>query len=189
MLRKKVRMHSQLPTGAMADIAFLLLIFFLVTASIDSEKGLSLLLPSKADPQAKPTCIKKKSRNILKIQLNAKDEVLIKDESIKDIAQVKAKVKQFVANYDKDATLSETPQKALVALHTHRATHYQLYISILDQIQAAYYELYGARIGLTADEFRRLNKRNFQEKMLYEKARKNFPMNITIHTPPNDATR
>ena len=89
----------------------------------------------------------------------------------------------------KDATLSETPQKALVALHTHRATHYQLYISILDQIQAAYYELYGARIGLTADEFRRLNKRNFQEKMLYEKARKNFPMNITIHTPPNDATR
>jgi|Deesub1362B_J571_1020462.scaffolds.fasta_scaffold05262_4 biopolymer transport protein ExbD len=120
LLEKERKRAAEIPTASLADIAFLLLTFFLVTTTIDVDKGLGLTLPPKGKQQE----IRKK--NICNVLVNAQGEVLI-DEKPAQISMIKDIISQ---------KLLENP-KLIVSLKTARETKYDVYIKVLDQIKQA----------------------------------------------------
>ena len=137
LLKKRNRPEGEIPSASLADMAFLLLIFFLVTTTIDVDSGIGLVLPPPTNPNTPPPPIKE--RNMLKILINSQGNVLINDQP-SDMADVKQKVYLFITNNGKDPNLSETPQKAVVSLKTDRQTTYDTYIKLLDRVKGAYNE-------------------------------------------------
>jgi biopolymer transport protein ExbD len=93
------RKIPEVNSSSMADIAFLLLVFFLVTTTIATDKGLTLTLPPKADPNQPPPDITKNQRNIYKILVNSSDRILIEDEPVTDLSGLREEVKAFVLNF------------------------------------------------------------------------------------------
>jgi biopolymer transport protein ExbD len=177
--RKK---STEINSSSMADIAFLLLIFFLMTTTIASDRGLMLQLPPKPD-DIKVEDVKIPERNLFKIYLNSRDNLLVEGEPMTNMARLKPLVKQFVLNNGRDRTLSDSPKDAVISFKTDRGTSYERYIEILDILTMAYNEMYGERVGISADEFRRLDLKNPRDKDLYDRARENFPKNISFAEP------
>ena len=177
------RMKQEVNAGSMADIAFLLLIFFLVTTQIATDKGLQMRLPPKPDPNDPPPEIKFKERNIFKILVNSQDRILVENEPYGDITQLRDDVKEFVLNEGVNPDLSESPDKAVVSIKTDRGTSYEIFIEVLDQVQGAYYEMRGEKVGLSAEEFRSLDPK--EDKELYDRGREGLPMQISIAEPSN----
>ncbi len=139
MFDKKTRREDPEMGGAgMADIAFLLLIFFLLVTTIDIDTGIGLQLPPAPEEEQEPPPIKE--RNLLNILVNAQGMVLMDDEPT-DISQVKQNIKDFVTNNGEDPDLSESPDKAIVSIKTARQTPYRTYINMLDEVMGAYAEL------------------------------------------------
>lgn len=194
--------------ASLADIAFLLLIFFLVTTTIASDKGIALLLPPKPDPNQPPPDITKNQRNIFKVNVNSSDRVLVEDEPLQDLTQIREMVKDFVLNFGESSqenqdllgTLSVTqqnfvrsqgrnpdssdsPTEAVVSFKTDRGTSYEVYIAILDEIMGAYDEIYAERVGITAEEFRNLDKTDPVQSQIYDRARAGIPRNVSIAEP------
>lgn len=135
---KREREDAEIPGSSLADIAFLLLIFFLVTTTIDVDTGIGLVLPPAPDPEQKPPPIKE--RNMLKILVNQQGMVLI-DEEPSALTEVKQKIKDFVTNNGEDPNLSASPDKAIVSIKTDRKTPYSIYIDMLDEVMGAYEEI------------------------------------------------
>ena len=111
---------GEIPTASMADIAFLLLIFFLVTTTIDMDKGLGLVLP----PEGETIEIKKK--NILNCLINSSGMVLLGGEPVKqkDVSRVvKEKLREN--------------SKLIVSVKTHKKTRYKDYVAVIDQLKMA----------------------------------------------------
>ena len=199
------RKIPEVNSSSMADIAFLLLVFFLVTTTIATDKGLTLTLPPKADPNQPPPDITKNERNIYKILVNSSDRILIEDEPVTDLSGLREEVKEFILNFGKPSeeyidiynslpaplkalsrkseSSSDDPKEAVVSFKADRGTSYDIYIAILAELQGAYYEIYGARVGLTADEFRALDRKKPAEQQKYQTAREGIPMNISIAEP------
>jgi biopolymer transport protein ExbD len=192
----------------MADIAFLLLIFFLVTTTIASDKGIALLLPPKPDPNQEPPEFLKNQRNIFKILVNSSNKVLVEDEPLTDFTEIRSMIKDFVLNFGLNTpendqmilTLSNTqqnyvrsslrksdssdsPTEAVVSFKTDRGTNYDIYLAILDEVMGAYNEIYGERVGLTAEEFRNLDLKEPSQRSLYDMAREGIPRNVSIAEP------
>ena len=147
----KTRRHSapQINAGSMADIAFLLLIFFLVTAMIPKDKGFLRKLPENCPPgQNCNSDIKQK--NVLEINIISKNELLVENELI-DLSELKAVIIDFLDNngtnectYCEGARLkssSDHPKKAVISLKNDNNTSYQFYIAVQDQLTLAYLEL------------------------------------------------
>ncbi len=208
MARSKLSGSQEVNAGSMADIAFLLLIFFLVTTTIANDKGILMQLPPKPDPNEPPPEVTKNDRNIFKIQANSKDMLLVEEEPLNDVSELKDMIKSFVLNFGKPSaeyvelynklpsTLrsyvnangrrpdsSDDPGEAVVSFKADRGTSYELYVQVLDEINAAYNEIYGQRVGITGQEFLQLDRRNPEEKALYTKARENIPRAISIAEP------
>ncbi len=189
-MRNKGREPSEIPAGSMADIAFLLLIFFLVTTTIASDKGILIQLPPKPDPNEPPPDIKFKQRNIFKILINSQDRLLVEDETLSDPFKLKDMVKEFVRNNGSDPDLSDSPKDAIVSIKSNNGTTYEMFVTVYDQVEAAYMEMYGENVGLTADDFRALDLSKPEQKAIYNKARRigpdkkaQFPKNISIAQP------
>lgn len=182
-MRKKDRGGAEVNSSSMADIAFLLLVFFLVTTTIPNVKGLMIPLPPKQDPNEPPPDVKLKERNLFKVRINSADRLLVEDEELRDVNQLKGMVKEFVLNDGKDPNSSENPQKAIVSLKNDRGTSYEMFIDVLDQLQGAYYEIYGERVGLSAQQYRNLDRKNPDELELYERGKEGIPMAISIAQP------
>lgn len=208
MANKKNRPVAEVNSGSMADIAFLLLIFFLVTTTIANDKGIAMLLPPKPDPNEPPPDITMNQRNIFKILANSQDRLLVEDEPLEDVTEIKNMVKEFVLNFGnpdaddvgiynslpstmkaivnstgKRPDSSDGPGDAVVSFKADRGTSYELYILVLDQLNGAYNELYAERAGITVDEWRTLDKKDPVKKELYLKARKGIPRAISIAEP------
>jgi len=206
MARNKNRKSPEINSSSMADIAFLLLIFFLVTTTIASDKGLMMTLPPKPDPNAPPPDVSKNQRNIFKVQVNSLDKILVEDEPVSNTKDIREKAKAFILNFGKanneevvslynslpvslkaiskrSPESSDNPKEAVISFKADRGTSYDKYIAILDELQGAFYEIYGERVGLTADEFRALDTKKDSEKAIYEKGRDGIPMNISIAEP------
>jgi len=199
MARSKSKPSQEVNAGSMADIAFLLLIFFLVTTTIASDKGILMMLPPKPDPNEPPPDITKNQRNIFKIFANSKDKLLVEDEpfgGINDVPKLRGMIKEFVLNYGKNPDLSDSPTDAVVSFKSDRGTSYELFIGVLDELQAAYNEIYAERIAsdlleyfpdATRDDitdlFRNLDKSDPQLKEMYNKAREGIPRQISIAEP------
>ncbi|CAN5351581.1 hypothetical protein BH10BAC4_BH10BAC4_07360 [soil metagenome] len=180
MSYQKKHAQVELSTSSMADIAFLMLTFFLITTNIENRKGLTLLLPGVI---SEPLASEIHSRNLFKIQINSQDQFLIEDELRRDLVNLKSEIKMFINNYGVDATLSANPEEALVSLKTDRGTSYAAFINALDEIQGAYYEIYAQRAQMSTEKFRLMDLNAPANKIIYENARKGFPMRISIAEP------
>jgi biopolymer transport protein ExbD len=120
MIEKERKRAAEIPTASMADIAFLLLIFFLVVTTIDVDKGLGLTLPPKGEE------LEVRSKNICNILVNAQGQVLI-DEQPAQINLVSEIVKQKIMENS----------KLIISLKTTKQTKYEVYIKVLDQLKMA----------------------------------------------------
>lgn len=183
MPRRK-RGNPEINGAPMADIAFLLLIFFLVTTTIANDKGLSLLLPPKPDEENRPE-VKIQERNIFKILLNSADRLLVEGEPLSDPKAIRQMVKDHVLNYGKDPNKSDSPKDAVISFKADRGTSYELYIQVLNGVQGAYYDMYADRAGVTNKKWRELasDLGDPENRRIYDKARKDLPMAISIAEP------
>ncbi len=147
---KKARKGSdEVNASSMADIAFLLLIFFLVTTTIATDKGLTMRLPPFIE-DAPPVNIKE--RNVFNILVNSQNRLLVEEEST-NIAQLNAQIKEFIANPAKKEGLSENPQKAIISIKTDRGTTYEVYVAVLDEVKRAYNELRASHLGISVEQY------------------------------------
>lgn len=125
-------------SGSMADIAFLLLIFFMVTTTIANEKGISRKLPPPC-PVNQECNKESKERNILQILLNARGEIVVNSTPV-PISALRSLLKKFIDNNgdgtcqycfgSREADASENPKKAILIINTHRETSYMTYIAV-----------------------------------------------------------
>lgn len=134
----KDRLSNEINAGSMADIAFLLLIFFLVTTTIVEDKGILVKLPPWSDDI--PDITKMNSRNVYSVLVNASNDLLVRGEPM-DIEQLRENTKEFISNPDQLSNLAETPTKAIISLKNDRGTNYKTYLSVYNELQAAYNEL------------------------------------------------
>ena len=95
MARNRDRGGPEINSSSMADIAFLLLIFFLVTTTIANDKGISLLLPPKPDDMEEID-IKIQERNIFKVLINSADQLLVEGQPMEDPMLIREMVKVHV---------------------------------------------------------------------------------------------
>lgn len=178
------RATPEIPNASMADIAFLLLTFFLVTTTMPNNRGLSIALPPP--PEATPPeDVKIQERNMFKIQLNSSDALLVEGEPREDLTNLKDEIKKFVLNNGKDPASSDNPEKAIVSFKTDRGTSHKRFIELLDIIQGAYYDLYAEQAGVTNAEFREAasDLSIASNRAIYEKGRAGIPLNISIADP------
>ncbi len=143
--RREDREEASIPTAGMADIAFLLLIFFLVTTTINVDTGIGMTLPPKLKPEQKPPPVKE--RNLMKVLVNAQGDVLVEEERA-SVAQVRERVKKHVLNYGQNADLSDSPDDAVISIKTDAKTPYSTYVEVLDEVWMAYREIWD-RIATT----------------------------------------
>lgn len=143
------RSIPEVNAGSMADIAFLLLIFFLVTTTIESNSGITVKLPPKqpADaPQPPPV----REKNVLVVIVNKNNQLLINNQ-IKELKDVKTTALEFLDN-NGDGTCayckgkrgplsSDNPDKAVILLRNDRETSYKTYIAVQNELIKAYNEL------------------------------------------------
>ena len=174
--------RREVNAGSMADIAFLLLIFFLVTTQIQSEKGLKMRLPPKDN---EPVVQRINDRNIYKILINSEDKLLVEGEPWEEGQALTPEIVKFIMNNGVDEELSDSPSEAVVSIKTDRGTSYKQFMRVLDQVQGAYYHLRAESLNLTAEEYRSLDISDPVENTLYQKGRENFPMQISIAEPTN----
>lgn len=125
--------------SSMADIAFLLLIFFLVTTTIDIDKGIKVKLPPWSDEP--PENMKLNTRNVFSVLVNKDNQLLVRGESM-DPAVLKEKAMEFIMNPRQLDNLSVSPKKAIISLKNDRGTEYETYITVYNELKAAYNEIW-----------------------------------------------
>ncbi len=120
MIKKKRRDLQEINSSSMADIAFLLLVFFLVTTTISMDKGISLVLPSEGNE------MEVNKNNIVNILVNESGKVLLDDKAtkLKDIKNIAER--KITQN-----------SNIIFSVQTHPRTKYQVYIKVLDQLKSA----------------------------------------------------
>lgn len=141
-----------LNTGSMADISFLLLTFFLLTSSINTDQGIQRRLPPPLRGDEKPP--KVKERNVLQILVNMHDQLLVNNEPMSDVRELKSRAKEFISNPTDNPHMSEIElkyveelgeaapvSKGVVSLQSDRGTSYNMYIAVQNQLTAAFNEL------------------------------------------------
>ena len=168
----------------MADIAFLLLTFFLVTTTIANDRGLSIQLPPPPEAQQIDE-IKIKEHNMFKIQVNSSDNLLVEGEPMSDVKDLKDMIKKFILNRGADPESSDSPDKAIVSYKTDRGTSHKRFVDILDIIQGAYYDIYADQAGVTNKRFREAasDLGDPTNRAIYEKGRAGVPMQVSIAEP------
>lgn len=139
-------------SSSTADIAFLLLCYFLMTTTMGSQTGLSRRLPQMPDPNQKQEDIKINKRNIVIVKINSADRILAGNEPI-DISQLKDKIKEFLSNPAEDPNLPEKEvkdienygpypvSKGVISLQNDRGTSYRAYIAVQNELVKAINEL------------------------------------------------
>jgi biopolymer transport protein ExbD len=179
-MRLENHRKTELNTSSMADIAFLMLTFFLMTAVVKDEKGLFIKLPVWREDFKYQNIHK---RNLFTISINSADHYSIENDVRPDLKGVREEIKRLILNHGKDKSLSVSPEEAIISLKTDRGTTHKAFIAALDEIQGAYYEIYAQQAGITPEEFRALDTNNPRDKIVYEKGKKDIPMNVSIAEP------
>lgn len=122
----------------MADIAFLLLVFFLVTTTMDIPTGLQVALPPISEEP--PQDSKQRKREVLEVLVNSADQLLVEGSPL-TIERLRQKTVDHLTNEGKDPTLSTTSTKAIVSLKNDRGTSYDMYVQVYNELTAAYSEV------------------------------------------------
>ena len=144
------RKSPEVNAGSMADIAFLLLIFFLVTTTIETDSGINRKLPPMEDVIDPPII---KERNIFTVVVNKNNDILVEEKpmQLRNVRSAAVKfldngggVGEEVCDYcqgERDTSSSDNPDKAIISLKNDRETDYKVYISVQNELVAAYNEL------------------------------------------------
>ncbi|MCB7482309.1 biopolymer transporter ExbD [Christiangramia sediminis] len=145
------RSAPEVNAGSMADIAFLLLIFFLVTTTIETDSGISRKLPQWQPEDVEPPIIKQ--RNIFTVEVNSNNQLLVEEEEM-ELSELREAAVKFLDNGAgtgdeacsfcqgaKDPASSVNPQKAIISLMNNRGTEYGTYIAVQNELVAAYNQL------------------------------------------------
>lgn len=192
MKRKRL---PEINAGSMADIAFLLLIFFLVATTMDADKGIFRKIPEK-NADASP--IELHDRNVFDININKNNEILVGDDIIQ-LHDLHSLVLEFIDNGGgkdangklcdwchgrKKAHLSDHPTKAFISIASDRNANYETYVTVLDQVNLAYnklrnqlaYKMYGKNYQLLEEEFKKTKNKKTLEKI--QKIRSKYPQLI-----------
>lgn len=153
-MAKGKRKVPDINSSSTADIAFLLLIFFLITTSMDTDRGLARRLPPPPEQEQKDKDdVKLKERNVLQVFLNMHDQLMCGNDYI-SVEQLRAKAKEFIANPYNDDTKPEKhskdipffgnmmiTEKHVVSLRCDRGSSYKAYLAVQNELVAAYNEL------------------------------------------------
>ena len=132
------RSAPEVNAGSMADIAFLLLIFFLVTTTILSDSGLLVKLPPfDPNPPEQPV----NGRNIFRIAINSQDQLFIRGKE-QALDKLKEAAKAFIMNPEQLPNLATAPNKAIISLINDRSTSYEVYLQVYNELKAVYNELW-----------------------------------------------
>jgi biopolymer transport protein ExbD len=167
------RSAPEVNAGSMADIAFLLLIFFLVTTTMEKDSGISRKLPPMEESEEDVVI---KQKNIFTVLLNKHDQLLVEDElmELKDLRKAAVEFLDNGGSTDndgnpcdycqgkKDPSSSDHPDKAIISLKNERETSYAMYISVQNELVGAYNELRNRR-ALQIGPQRGFQDMNFQE--------------------------
>ena len=163
------RENSEINAGSMADIAFLLLIFFLVTTTMDVDSGIARKLPEKTEDTPEVTI---KEKNVLDITVNRKNQILVEGTDFVEVTDIRRIAMDFIDNggglsapkdgkegqpcdYCKGArnpASSDHPSKAIISLQSDRGTTYGMYVTIQNEIEASYNVL---RNRLSLEKYKR----------------------------------
>jgi biopolymer transport protein ExbD len=179
----------EINSGSMADISFLLLTFFLLTSSINTDMGITRKLPPPPSDEPPP---KIKERNIFSVLVNANDQLLVRG-SLGDISTLKDKTVEFLSNPSNDPNLPEKTikyidllgnvevSKGVVSLQNDRGTSYEMYIMVQNELTAAVNEL---RDKLSKEKFGR-NFEDLTSDAKKEAIQKAIPVSISEAEPKN----
>ncbi|MBQ0736279.1 biopolymer transporter ExbD [Aquimarina celericrescens] len=142
------RSAPEVNAGSMADIAFLLLIFFLVTTTIETDSGISRKLPPPQEDNIEPPVLKQK--NIFVVEVNKNNDLLV-EEAPMELGDLREAAMKFLDNGggtgedkcdycqgDRDPSSSDNPTKAVISLRNNRETTYSTYIAVQNELVAAY---------------------------------------------------
>jgi len=150
---KSKRKIKEINSSSMADISFLLLIFFLVTTSMNVSTGLSRRLPPPLPPNVKPQDQDIKKRNIFVVKVNMMNQLMVQGQEM-SVRQLKDKAKEFIQNEANDPNLPEKTtvnidllgiveitKDHVISLQNDVDTQYQAYIEVQNELISAYNEL------------------------------------------------
>ena len=150
MAKRAKKKLPALNSASMSDISFLLLTFFLLTSSINTDMGLQRRLPPPSDPNVKPPDIHR--RNTFVVLVNKEDQLLFNNE-IGDINMLKERAKEFLSNPNNLPNLPEKDKtdipllgtvdvsKGVISLQNDRGTSYEMYLMVQNELTAAINEL------------------------------------------------
>lgn len=184
--RNRNRLNNEVNTGSMADIAFLLLIFFLVTTTIASDQGILNVLPPPPD-KVETQEVELNDRNVLKILVNSADRILVEDKVMRrdQVKELRNMAKEFILNNGRNPELSDSPQIATISFKTDRGSSQEIFIDILNELKGAYNEIYAERLGVSIDQVRNADKNKTPE--LYDKLKEiqkdEIPYRLSIAEP------
>ena len=145
------RKSPEINSGSMADISFLLLTFFLLTSSINTDLGITRKLPPPLDPNA-PVPPPIKERNVFVVLVNSRNDLMVEGRPM-NVKDLKKATKDFLANPNEDPNLSEKTSKTIdligeynvskgvISLQNDRGTSYEMYIKVQNELLAAINEL------------------------------------------------
>jgi biopolymer transport protein ExbD len=167
------RLAPDVPASSMADIAFLLLTFFMVTTTIADEKGLALLLPEWHET---PPIVKRNDRDLFTIVINHTNALLVEGERRESPDRLRDPIKEFLMKHP-------DPTNAIISIKTDRGASYQMFIQVLDEAEAAYMEMYARQAGISVEAFRSLDPNREADQRLYERGRQGLPKNISLANP------
>ncbi len=184
----------EINSSSTADMAFILLCFFLMTTTMDQDKGLQRRLPPMPDPNQKAQDQKVNRRNIIVVKINSADRLLAGNEPMA-VSQLKDKIKEFLVNPTNNPDLPEREEKdiegfgkymvskGVISLQNDRGTSYQAYMAVQNELVKAVNEL--------RDEFAMANfakvytKCNEDEQKIVREA---IPQNIS-EAEPKDVSK
>lgn len=180
-MAQQKRKLPEFNAASMADIAFLLLIFFLLVTTIQTDKGIVRKLPPM--PEGPPPEVNIRQRNVFIILVNSRDKLLVEGE-FTDIGELKRKTKEFILNPYKRKDLAESPEEAVISLKADRGTSYDMYIQVQNELTAAYNEIrkeVSQRLyGVTFEELKKMG-----EEKKVDRIQDNYPMQISEAEPEN----
>ena len=187
--KKKV---PEVNSSSTADIAFLLLVFFLCTTTMAVNKGLARRLPPPVPAEQKTEDLKVKERNVFVVLINSNDQLLVQGEYL-DVANLKDKAKEFIKNENNADNLPEkevievdyfgnvsVTKNHVISLQNDRGTSYSAYIQVQNELVAAYNELRNdlakAKFGQAYDDLQEDQQKAIQ---------KIYPQKISEAEPKN----
>ncbi len=194
------REAPEINAGSMADIAFLLLIFFLVTTTMDTDTGLTRRLPPPPEDIPEDIDQKVKKRNIFEVLVNANDDLLVEGQ-VMLVSQLREAAKEFIVGdrSERDESLPEFKtvtvpvfgdyrvSKQIVSLQNDRGTSYEMYIKVQNELVGAYNEVRDEfakqEFGMTMSELEKKAELSKKAETQIKAVKKVYPQRISEAEP------